>query len=128
MVKSWKDGCVKIDGVTHQVNVELIAQVTEIPLEGINIFRDKKIPANAIKDFVKDEDERKKLVKAETYYEMESIKNLWRYVLSVIIEYISLDTRFNMVRTHHFVLLNHFRHGIKISFPFYLFTFMSKGI
>ena len=29
---------------------------------------------------------------------------------------------------HHFILLNHFRHGIKISFTFYHFTSMSKGI
>lgn len=83
--------------------------------------------ANIVKDFVKDEDERKKLMKTETYYEMEFIKKL-RYVLRAIIKYISLDTIFNRVRTHHFVLLNHFRHGINISFPFYLFTSMSKGI
>ncbi len=78
--------------------------------------------------FLIDENERKKLVKTETYYETQSINKLWRYVLRVIIEYISLDTRFARVRTHHFVLLNHFRHGIKISFPFSLFTSMSKSI
>lgn len=32
------------------------------------------------------------------------------------------------MRTHYFVLLNHFRHDIKISFPYYLFTSMSKAI
>ena len=100
----------------------------EIPLEGINFFKDKKMSVNVVKDFVKDEDERKKLVKAETYYEMESIKKLWRYVLRVIIKYMSLATIFDRVRMHHFILLNHFRHGIKISFPFYLFTSMGKGI
>ena len=84
--------------------------------------------ANAVKDFVKDKYERKKLIKVKIYYEMESIKKLWRYVLWVIIEYISLDSRFDRIKMHHFILLNHFRHGIKISFPFYLFTSMSKGI
>ena len=128
MVDSWKNGRVKIDRVTHQVNVELIAQVTKIPLEGINFFRDKKMLGNIAKYFVRDEDERKKLMKAEKYYEMESIKKIWRYVLRVIIEYISLDSSFDRIRMHHFILLNNFRHGIKISFPFYLFTFMSKGI
>lgn len=59
---------------------------------------------------------------------MESIKKLWRYVLHIVIEYITLDTRFDRVRTHHFVLLNHFRHGIKISFLYYLLTSMSKAI
>ena len=58
---------VKIDGVSHQVNVKLIAQVIEIPMEGIYFYKDKKILANMVKDFVKDEEERKKLVKVETY-------------------------------------------------------------
>ena len=84
--------------------------------------------ANAMKYFAKNAEEKKKLVKVETYYEMDSIKKLWRYVLRAIIEFISLDTRFNRVRTHHFVLLNHFRHGIQISFPFYLFSSLSKNI
>ena len=128
MLDTWKNGRVKIDGVTHHVNVDLIAQVTKIPLEGINFFRDKKMSTNVVKVFVRDEDERKKLMNVEIYYEMESIKKLWRYVLRVIIEYISLDSRFDRIRTHHFVLLNHFRHGVKIYVPFYLFTSMSKGI
>ena len=83
---------------------------------------------NAINEFIKDDKERDKLIKVDTYYEMESIKKLWRYVLRILIEYITLDPRFDRIRTHHFVLLNHFRHGVKIYFPFYLYTSMSKGI
>ena len=106
----------------------MISLVTKILREGTNFYKEKKMSANAMKDFMKDAKERKKLVKAETYYEMDSIKKLWRYVLRVVIELIYLDTRFDRVRTHHFVLLNHFRHGIKISFPFYLFTSLRKNI
>lgn len=97
-------------------------------MEGFKFYRDKKLSVNAVKDFAKKSKERNDLVKCETYYEMDSIKKISRYVLWVVIEYISLDNRFDCVRTHHFVLLNHFRHGIKISFPFYLFTSMSKAI
>ena len=108
--------------------MDIIAQIIEIPNEGINFYRDKKMLANTVKDFTKDTTEKKKLVKVETYYEMDSIKKLWRYVLWVVIEFISLDTRFDRVRKHHFMLLNHFCHGIKISFPFYLFSSLSKNI
>ena len=59
---------------------------------------------------------------------MDWIKKLWSYVLRAIIEYISLDMRFDRVRTHHFVLLNHCHYGIKVSFPFYLYTSMHKNI
>ncbi len=40
---------------------------------------------NAVKDVVKNEEERKKLVKVKTHYEMESIKKLWMYVLRAVI-------------------------------------------
>lgn len=69
-----------------------------------------------------------KLVKVDTYYIMESIKKLWRYVLRIIIEYFTLDPRFDRIRSHHFVILNHFRHVVKILFPFFPFTSMSKSI
>ncbi len=46
----------------------------------------------------------------------------------VIIKYISLDTRYNRVRTHQFVLLNHFHYGVKVSFPFYFYSSMHKNI
>ncbi len=84
--------------------------------------------ANVVKDFTKDAKKRKKLVKVKTYYEMDSIKKLWRYILRVVIEFITLDTRFDRVTMHHFVLLNNFRHGIKNYFPFYFFTSLRKNI
>ena len=108
MINSWKAGRVKVDGVSYQVLVDLIAQITKIPNMGFNFYREKKLSATTIKDFIKGNEEMKHLVKAETYYEMDSIKKFWQSILKAIIEYISLDTHFDRERTHHFVLLNHF--------------------
>ena len=83
---------------------------------------------NAVDNFVKTPKERKCLVKSETFYELKSIKKLWRYVLRALIEYVTLDSRFDRVRTHHFILLNHFWHGVKISFSYYLFTSLCKAL
>ncbi len=102
--------------------------MTETLLEGIKFYRDKKMLANVVNDFVKNDKERDKLIKIDTYYDIESTKKLWRYVLKILIEYITLDPRFDKIRTHHFVLLNHFRHGVTISLPFYLYTSMFKSI
>lgn len=77
---------------------------------------------------MKSAEEMNELIKSETFYVMDSIKKLWRYVLRASIEYITLDPRFDRVRTHHFFLLNHFHHESKIYFPYYLFTSMSKAI
>ena len=128
MVKSWNNGKVKVNGVYFQITEEVVAEVTGIPVEGHKFFRDKKLSSNAIKDFVKNTEELNKLGKKETFFVTETIKKLWRYVLYAVIEYITLDPRFDRVRTHHFVILNHFRHGVKISLPFYLFNSMNKAI
>ena len=41
-------------------------------------------------------------------------------MLFVIIEYLTLDGHFRKLYGHHFMLINHFRHGIRINMPFYL--------
>ena len=61
----------------------MIALVMEIPQKGINFYKDNKMLENVVKDFVKDKEERKKLVKVENYYKMDSIKKIWRYVLGL---------------------------------------------
>ncbi len=128
MVETWHNGKVKIDGVSHQITEGLIAEVTGFSQEGMSFCRDKKMSTNAINAFVKNDKEKRKLVKIDTYYDIESIKKLWGLVLRIIIEYVTLEPRFDRVRTHHFVLLNHFRHKVKISFPFYIYTSMTKNI
>lgn len=49
-------------------------------------------------------------------------------MLGAIIEFISLDMRFDRVRNHHFVFLSHLCYGVKVSFPFYLYSSMHKNI
>lgn len=85
MVNSWKDERVKVNRVPFQITEEVISLVTEILAEGFKFYRDKKLLANVVKDFTKKSEERNDLVKCEMYYEMDSIKKLWRYVLRAII-------------------------------------------
>ena len=73
----------------------MIAAVSDIPMEGIKFFRDKKLSLSAVDTFVKTLKERKHLVKSEMFYELDSIKKLWRYVLRALIEYITLDSHFD---------------------------------
>ena len=95
MLKSWKAGRVKVDGVYYQVSVDIIAQVTEITNMGFNFYTDKKLFGTAVKDFIKGDEEMKCFVKVETYYEIDSIKKFWQTILRAIIEYILLDTHFD---------------------------------
>ena len=91
MVDTWNNERVKIDGVTHHITEGLIAEVTEFPQEGMNFYREKNMSSNVVKYFVKDEKEKDKLVKIDTYYDIDSIKKLWRYVLRSSLS-ISLST------------------------------------
>lgn len=56
--------------------MDIIAHITEIIEEGLNFYIDKNVSGNSMKDFAKNTEERKELVKCETYYEMNSIKKL----------------------------------------------------
>lgn len=58
--------------------------------------------------------------KTMSYYDISVFKELWAKLLKVIMEYFTLDGRLTRVYGHHFVLLNHFLYGIKVSLPFYL--------
>ena len=117
-----------VNDTYFQITEEVIAAVSDISMEGIKFFRDKKFSLNVVDNFVKTPKERKHLVKSEMFYELKSIKKLWRYVLRELIEYVTLDSHFDRVRTYHFVLLNHFWHGVKILFTFYLFTSLCKAL
>ena len=128
MVRLWKDGRVKVNGVSFLITKEVVLTIIEIPIEGFKFSRDKKLSSNVVKDFVKSTKKMNDLKESKMFYEMDSIKNLWRYVLCIVIEYITLDPRFDRVQTHHFVLLNHFWHASKISFPYYLLTSMSNAV
>ncbi len=128
MVGSWKDDRVKLNGVSFMIIEEVILTVSKILIKDFNFFRDKKLSANTVQDFVKDMEELKALKKIKMYYVPNTMKKLWMYVLRAVIKYITLDPRFDKPRTHHFVLLNHFWHSRKISFPFYLLTSMSKAV
>ncbi len=128
MVNSWNNGKVKVNGVSFQITKEVVAEVTGIPMEGSKFYRDKKLSSNAVKEFVKNSVEMNKLEKKESFYVTETIKKIWRYVLYALIDYVTLDPRFDQVRTHHFVILNHFHHKKRISIPFYLLTSLNKEI
>ena len=128
MVGSWKDGRVKVNRVYFRITEEVIATISEFPIEGFKFFKDKKLSANVVKDFVESEKELKALRKIDTYYVPDSMKKWWRYVLRAVIKYITLDPRFDRACTHHFVILNRFWHNVRISFLYYLLTSMSKTV
>ena len=89
IVDTWHNGKVKIDGVTHHIIEGLIAEVTGFSLEGMNFYRDKKMSANVVNDFVKNDKEKRKLIKIDSYYNIELYKivkglGLMKYNLAMV--------------------------------------------
>lgn len=83
-----------------------------------------------IEEFPKDHGESGALVKKEgkTHFQPNCIKKLWHFLLHVIFYYITFDGILSRVCLHHFALMNHFRHGIKTSILFYLYSSMNASI
>lgn len=110
------------------INEELIATVTGLPMVGHKFYKDKKSNEEVMTQFFKD-NEWKKLIKMESWgYERKSLKKVWANIAEVIMWYVNLEDRFTKILGHHFTLLNHFRHGLLISFPFFLLSSMEVSI
>ena len=63
MVNLWKDGKVKVNGVSFLVTEEVVAIVSKILTKGFKFFKDKKLLTSVVKDFVKSLEEKNDLVK-----------------------------------------------------------------
>lgn len=61
-------------------------------------------------------------------YQRSSLKVLWQDVVEEIMRYVTLEGRYTMINTYHFLLLNHFKHKKRISFPYYLLISLDLGI
>ena len=46
----------------------------------------------------------------------------------IVIEYLTLDGLFTKIYGHHFMLVNHFRHRVRLNLPFYLRKSLGKTI
>lgn len=57
-----------------------------------------------------------------SYYDINVLKDIWTQLLKVIMDYFTLDGHFTRVYSHHIFLLNHFRHNVRVSLPFFLMS------
>ena len=78
---------------------------------------------------MRSEHEKSDLVKiGNSYINSAFVSRPWRFVLFVIMEYLTLDGRFTKFYGYQFMLANHFRHDVRINFPFYLRQSLSISI
>ena len=120
-IKTWRDGIVLVGNQRMEVSEDIIAEATGLEMEEINFYQDWKLSDRVVDKFAHLAKERNRLVKiGNSYFNLASISHPWRFVVFVIIEYLTLDGCFTKIYGHHFMLFNHFRHGIRINLPFYL--------
>lgn len=49
-------------------------------------------------------------------------------MLNVLMEYVTLDGRYTRVFKYHSILLNHFKHQVRVSLPFYLASSLNASL
>lgn len=127
--RSWSNNKVTLFREIWQIDINLVAEVTGLQMEGTKFYRDRKYAAEALKNFLKLEDEKGKLVKTDniSYYTLQQVKPFWQKFLRVLMEYLTVDGRFTKIYNYHFAILNHFHHGAKISLPFYLASSLNES-
>lgn len=127
-IKGWNRRIITLFKQMARLDDRLIAKVTSMKMEGVKFFRGHKLYDNVIKIFPKDE-AKKELVKMnKTYFSLYQVNNFWCKIFKVVMEYVTIDGRFTKIYSYHFVLLNHFRHSIKIYFPYYLMCSLNDNL
>lgn len=120
-IKTWKDGSILVGNQRMEVTEDIIVEATCLDTEGINFYRDRKLSDRVVEEFAKTAKERNRLVKiCNSYFRPGSISRPWRFVMFVVIEYLTLDDRFTKIFGYHFMLVNYFRHRVRLNLPFYL--------
>lgn len=128
-IKNWKNGKLLIGSHMMNVDEEVIAEATGMTIKGMKFYRDRGISDKVVDKFPVTDGERRKMIKIDnSYHSPKRICKPWRFVLFASIEYITLDGRFTRAYGHHFVLLNHFHHGERVSLPYYLACSMDHTI
>lgn len=128
-IKTWKSGKILVGTQRMQVDEDVIAEATGMVKDGMKFYRDRSVSNKSVDRFPITDGERRKLVKADNpYYSPKRICRSWRFVLFATISYITLDERFTRAYGHHFMVLNHFCHGDKVSFSYYLACSMDHTI
>lgn len=63
------------------MNETMIVEATSLPMDEIIFYRDRKLSDAAVNKFLKDKEEKVRLVKgSHTYYSPKVIKMIWRQV------------------------------------------------
>jgi len=53
-------------------------------------------------------------------FERTSLPKPWNEVDKVVMRYVTLEGHHKIVYAYHFGLLNHFKHGVVVNFPFFI--------
>lgn len=90
--KNWKNGEIVLFGRSVKLNEQIIDEITGLLTEGVKFYLDRRFSDEVVIRFPKKDKEKAKLVKvSNSYFDVESIKSIWRKVLRVIMEYITVD-------------------------------------
>ena len=128
-IKTWRDDSVMVGNQHMEVTEEVIAEARGLDMDSINFYQDRKLSDRAIDKFVESKNERSQLVKiGNSNFHLASVSQPWRFMLFSIMEYLTLDGMFTKLYGYHFMLANHFRHDVRINFPFYLRQSLSFSI
>lgn len=128
-IKTWKDEIVLVGNQRMEVSGDIIAEEMGLDMEGINFYWDRKLSDRGVDEFADSAKEHNRLVKiGNSYFSPRSILHPWIFFMFLVIEYLTLDSHFTKIYGHHFMLVNHFRHRVRIYFPFYLRQSLGNSI
>lgn len=110
------------------IDEDFVAEVTRLSSSWRKFYRDRGAAKKTLANFFKFDEKKKLREVGSGGHAHKSLKPLWRDLVLDIMHYFTLEGRFSIVYSYHFMLLNHLCHKVLVSFPFYLLLSMENSI
>jgi hypothetical protein len=125
-VKNYREGKTQVGPMEINLTVDLIAEVTEIPMTGEQWFKARKLEKEGwCQDMLKPEHKGANLVKG---IPRQWLLEAYDKLLLIIQRYFTCEGRYNKVLQYHFKLLLHFTGKKEIDLAYFLFMSLQRMI
>jgi hypothetical protein len=125
-VKNYREGKTQVGPMEINLIVDLIAEVTEIPMTGEQWFKARKMEKEGwCQDMLKPEHKGANLVKG---IPRQWLLEAYDKLLLIIQRYFTCEGRYNKVLQYHFKLLLHFTGKKEIDLAYFLFMSLQRMI
>lgn len=124
--QSWKNGVVQVGKVKFTMSAKAIILLTGLSIQGKTF---QKKPKSNYKEYFKMFlGQGYNVVRHLRSFKIDDFPSIWKEVVRLLMKFFTLEGCFKRFHSQLFTIFNHLRHGIRMNFPFWIYTSLSQSI